>query len=200
MRRDARAAPGRGAAAGQGQLRRGVAGGQDGRIAAAGDRLPARPRGAATPSAERDLAELREFARARLGIADLQAWDMAFAAERLKEARYAFSDQEIKPYFVQGGFSTACSASSRRCSRCASAPTRRRCGTQRALLPHRAPTATPPRDRPVLPRPACPTGKRPGAWMDGTRERWLRPGRQLQTPVAHLVCNFAPPVDGRPPC
>ncbi|MFO1336410.1 MAG: M3 family metallopeptidase, partial [Piscinibacter sp.] len=37
-----------------------------------------------------------------------------------------------------------------------------------------------------------------GAWMDGTRERWLRPGRQLQTPVAHLVCNFAPPLDGRP--
>ncbi|MGM2755161.1 M3 family metallopeptidase, partial [Bacillus cereus group sp. Bce019] len=41
-------------------------------------------------------------------------------------------------------------------------------------------------------------GKRPGAWMDGTRERWARPGSALQTPVAHLVCNFAPPLDGRP--
>ncbi len=41
-------------------------------------------------------------------------------------------------------------------------------------------------------------GKRPGAWMDDVRERWLRPEGGLQTPVAHLVCNFAPPLPGRP--
>ena len=35
-------------------------------------------------------------------------------------------------------------------------------------------------------------GKRGGAWMDDVRGRWLRPDNaQLQTPVAHLVCNFA---------
>jgi oligopeptidase A len=37
-------------------------------------------------------------------------------------------------------------------------------------------------------------GKRPGAWMADVRDRWLRPEGALQTPVAHLVCNFAPPV------
>ena len=42
-------------------------------------------------------------------------------------------------------------------------------------------------------------GKRPGAWMDVVKSRWARPDGRLQTPVAHLVCNFAPPavVDGK---
>jgi oligopeptidase A len=48
--------------------------------------------------------------------------------------------------------------------------------------------------------PAARSGKRGGAWMDDARARWLRPDTgQLQTPVAHLVCNFAEGVDGRPP-
>jgi oligopeptidase A len=43
------------------------------------------------------------------------------------------------------------------------------------------------------------TGKRGGAWMDDVRTRWLRPDTGvLQTPVAHLVCNFADGVDGKP--
>jgi oligopeptidase A len=41
-------------------------------------------------------------------------------------------------------------------------------------------------------------GKRPGAWMDDVRGRWQRPEGKLQTPVAHLVCNFAPPLPGQP--
>ena len=42
-------------------------------------------------------------------------------------------------------------------------------------------------------------GKRPGAWMDDARGRWRRPdgAHALQTPVAYLVCNFAPPLPGR---
>ena len=47
--------------------------------------------------------------------------------------------------------------------------------------------------------PSARTGKRGGAWMDDMRSRWLRPDSgQLQTPVAHLVCNFAQGVDGKP--
>ncbi|HET9644832.1 MAG TPA: M3 family metallopeptidase, partial [Burkholderiaceae bacterium] len=41
-------------------------------------------------------------------------------------------------------------------------------------------------------------GKRPGAWMDDVCGRWFRPEGSLQTPVAHLVCNFASPVGDRP--
>ena len=47
--------------------------------------------------------------------------------------------------------------------------------------------------------PTARAGKRGGAWMDDVRTRWLRPDNgQLQTPVAHLVCNFAESVDGKP--
>jgi oligopeptidase A len=46
--------------------------------------------------------------------------------------------------------------------------------------------------------PYARSGKRAGAWMDDVRGRWKRPDTGLQTPVAHLVCNFAPPVGGKP--
>jgi oligopeptidase A len=46
--------------------------------------------------------------------------------------------------------------------------------------------------------PYARNGKRSGAWMDDACGRWARPDGTLQTPVAHLVCNFAPPVGGRP--
>ena len=42
------------------------------------------------------------------------------------------------------------------------------------------------------------TGKRGGAWMDDARIRRRRPDGSLQTPVAYLTCNFAPPAGGKP--
>ena len=55
----------------------------------------------ARPFAEKDLAELREFARTELGISDLQSWDVGYASEKLREQRYAFSEQEVKQYFPE---------------------------------------------------------------------------------------------------
>ncbi len=55
----------------------------------------------AKPYGEKDMAELRAFARDELGIADLQAWDNAYASEKLRVARYSFSDQEVKQYFPE---------------------------------------------------------------------------------------------------
>ena len=55
----------------------------------------------ARPFAEKDLAELREFARAELGIDELQSWDIGYASEKLRERRYAFSEQEVKQYFPE---------------------------------------------------------------------------------------------------
>src|SRR3989441_1873744 len=57
--------------------------------------------GRALPHARRDYAELQEFARAELGIEELQAWDISFASEKLRAKRYAFSDQEVKRYFPE---------------------------------------------------------------------------------------------------
>jgi len=153
----------------------------------------------ARTGAERDLTELREFARVELGLDDLQAWDITFASQRLKEKRYAFSEQEVKQYFtepkvLQGLFQIIETVFEVR------------------IRPDTAPVWHPSvrffrieRDNPRA--DAAPTlvgqfyldlfarpGKRPGAWMDDVRDRWLRPEGALQTPVAHLVCNFASPV------
>ena len=55
----------------------------------------------ARPYAERDLAELREFAATRLGLEDMEAWDVAYVSEKLRIDRYAFSDQEVKQYLPE---------------------------------------------------------------------------------------------------
>ncbi|MGH8797351.1 MAG: M3 family metallopeptidase [Caldimonas sp.] len=155
----------------------------------------------ARPGAERDIAELREFARTELGIAELQPWDMAFAAERLKERRYAFSEQEVRQYFtepkvLEGLFGIVETLFEVRI-RPDAAPVwnkdvrfyqvERRSGPQAGRLIAQF----------YLDAYARP-GKRPGAWMGDARDRWLRPEGQLQTPVAYLVCNFAAPLDGQP--
>ena len=150
----------------------------------------------ARAGAEKDLAELREFARTELNLADLQAWDMAFVSERLKEQRYAFSDQEVKQYFtepkvLEGLFriiETLFEVSIRPDQAQVWHPSVRFFRIERGgnlvgqfyLDPYARP------------------GKRPGAWMDDVRSRWARPEGRLQTPVAHLVCNFAAPIDGKP--
>ncbi|MDR2625101.1 MAG: M3 family metallopeptidase, partial [Zoogloeaceae bacterium] len=52
----------------------------------------------AKPFAERDMQELQAFAAERLGLERLEAWDLAYASEKLLQARYAFSEQEVRPY------------------------------------------------------------------------------------------------------
>jgi oligopeptidase A len=150
----------------------------------------------ARPYAERDLAELREFAAQELSLATLEAWDQTYASERLKEARYAFSDQEVKQYFtepkvLEGLFrivETLFDVS----IRSDSAPVWN--DTVRFYRIERDSQLVGQFYLDAYAR----NGKRPGAWMDDVRSRWARPEGALQTPVAHLVCNFAPPVGAKP--
>jgi len=158
----------------------------------------------ARPYADGELAELRAFAAQHLGLSDLQAWDRPYASEQLKQSRFAFSSQEVKQYFteprvLEGLF-----------------------GLTRTLFG----VTVRPAPAPVwhssvryfeLTRPSAQpgdggdetiasfyldlharVGKQAGAWMDDCRSRWQRPGGVLQLPVAHLVCNFAPPVGDKP--
>ena len=161
----------------------------------------------ARPYAEQDVADMRAFAASRLGIADPQAWDWSYIGEKLKEERYAFSEQEVKQYFtapkvLAGLFKiveTLFEVSIRRDSAPAWNPMVEFYRIERAY-PERAGE----RDGQLVGQfyldAAARTGKRGGAWMDDVRARWLRPDTgALQTPVAHLVCNFAEGVDGRPP-
>ncbi|MGE8441761.1 MAG: M3 family metallopeptidase [Comamonas testosteroni] len=155
----------------------------------------------ARPYAEKDAADLRAFAKAELGIADPQPWDWAFIGEKLKEARYSFSEQELKQYFpapkvLAGLFKiveTLFEVSIRRDE----APVWHPCVEFYRI--ERSSAQGPQLVGQFYLDPQARKGKRGGAWMDDVRTRWLRPDtHQLQTPVAHLVCNFASGVDGKP--
>ncbi|MBL0731023.1 M3 family metallopeptidase [Piscinibacter sp. HJYY11] len=158
----------------------------------------------ARPYAERDLAELREFARTELGLADLQSWDVPYASEKLKEARYAFSDQEVKQYFTEpkvlsGLFriiETLFEVSIRPDEAEVWNPNVRFFRIERQAT--MGPSGSPQLVGQFYLDPYARTGKRPGAWMDDVRGRWARPEGRTQTPVAHLVCNFTPPSGGKP--
>ena len=152
----------------------------------------------AKPYAERDAADLRSFAKEQLALAEPQPWDWSYIGEQLKEARYAFSEQEVKLYFqapkvLQGLFKIV--------------ETLFEVAIRRDTAPVWAPTVEfyrIERDGQLLGQfyldPDARSGKRGGAWMDDVRSRWLRPDTgALQTPIAQLVCNFAAGVNGKPP-
>jgi oligopeptidase A len=151
----------------------------------------------ARPYAEKDLAELRAFAQDELGIADLQAWDVTYASEKLREQRYAFSAQEVKEYFpepkvVDGLFKRV----------------QNLFGV--TISPDNAAVWHPDvrffrieRDGQLVGQfyldLYARAGKGQGAWMDDARGRRLTTGGTVQTPLAYLTCNFTPPamVDGQ---
>jgi oligopeptidase A len=155
----------------------------------------------ARPHAQKDLADLRAFAASELQLNDPQPWDWTYVGEKLKEQRYAFSEQEVKPYFtapkvLAGLFQiieTLFEVTIRRDSAPVWHPSVEfyrieRHTDQGAVLVGQ-----------FYLDPSARNGKRGGAWMDDVRARWLRPDTgALQTPVAHLVCNFAEGVNGKP--
>ncbi|SCK15537.1 M3 family metallopeptidase [Vogesella sp. LIG4] len=149
----------------------------------------------AKPYALQDRAELEAFARDELGLAELQAWDISYAAEKLRVARYAFSEHEVKQYFPEpkvlaGLFGVV----------------GKLYGVRFAA---RSVAAWHPDVRyyEIFQGDAllggfyldlyARDGKRPGAWMDDVRGRRVKDGR-VQTPVAYLVCNFSRPVGDKP--
>jgi oligopeptidase A len=150
----------------------------------------------ARPFAEKDLSGLRAFAQAELGIADLQSWDVGYASEKLREQRYAFSEQEVKQYFPED-----------------------------AVLPGMFKLVETLYGLQIKPGHAplwhddvrffdirdaqgqlvgqfyldlyARNSKRGGAWMDDVITR-RRVAAGIQTPVAYLNCNFSAPVGGKP--
>jgi len=150
----------------------------------------------ARPQAERDAAELRAFARDKLGIDRLEAWDLAYAAEKLRLERYAFSDQEVKQYFpedaVLAGLFRVVETLYGVSIRSAQAPVwhadvrffeiwdpqGERVGQFYLDLYARE-------------------SKQGGAWMADAVTRRRRESR-IQTPVAYLNCNFSRPSGGKP--
>ncbi|MBC7380466.1 MAG: M3 family metallopeptidase [Burkholderiaceae bacterium] len=160
----------------------------------------------AKPYGQKDVADMREFAAANLKLTDPQPWDWSYIGEKLKEARYAFSEQEVKQYFtapkVLAGLFKIIETLFEVDIRKDSAPVWN-AAVEFYRIERTDPTGAVPAPQLVgqfyLDQPAR-TGKRGGAWMDDARARWLRPDTGvLQTPVAQLVCNFAEGAGGKPP-
>ena len=149
----------------------------------------------ARPFAEQDLTELRDFAQSVLGIDNLEAHDVAYASEKLREQRYAFSEQEVKQYFSEPqviiglfeiiktlyGVDVVADDST------VWHPDVRFYRLQK--------------DGELIGQfyldLYARESKKGGAWMDSARSR-QRINGTLQTPVAYLVCNFTPPAPNQP--
>ncbi|MBS0322998.1 MAG: M3 family metallopeptidase [Proteobacteria bacterium] len=149
----------------------------------------------AKPFGERDMAELRAFAHDELGLDALESWDMAWASEKLKQARYAFSDEEVKQYFPEprvlaGLFRVIESLFSVRLEADTAPVWHPDVRFFRILREGRVIA------RFYLDLYARDT-KRGGAWMDDAITR-RRVSAGIQTPVAYLNCNFPAPVNGKP--
>ena len=150
----------------------------------------------AKPFAEKDMAELLSFAKDELNINDFQPWDAAYVSEKLLQARYAFSEQEVKQYFtepkvVAGLFKVIESLFN---------------------VKVKADTAPVWHEDVRFYRIETPAGelvgqfymdiyaretKRGGAWMDEARARRRADGG-IQKPIAYLNCNFSRPVGDKP--
>lgn len=149
----------------------------------------------AKPYAQQDMQELQTYA-AKLGISDMQAWDVAYVSEKLREQKYAYSDQEVKQYFpeakvLQGLFKVVESIFKLHVRK-----------TQ-APVWHTDASFYEIRDQQqqligqfYLDLYAR-NNKRGGAWMDEAITRRVHDG-QLTTPVAYLTCNFSAPVGDKP--
>ncbi len=153
----------------------------------------------ARPFAEKDLLELREFAREELGLSEMHSWDVSYASEKLREQRYAFSEQEVKEYFPEDAVLTGLFS------------------LVETLYGLKIVDATALRQVQVWHDSVrffdildaqgqlvgqfyfdlyARASKRGGAWMDDVITRRRLPSG-IQTPVAYMNCNFAAPVGGK---
>ncbi len=149
------------------------------------------------PAAERDLAELKDFAAEHLGLDKLEAWDIGFASERLRQHRFDISQEDLKPYFpvdqvLKGLFDLVGRLYDMQIEAVDGVDTwhpdvrfyeiRDIAGTLRGQF--------------YLDLYAR-SKKRGGAWMDECINR-LKTDHGIQTPVAYMTCNSSPPVGGKP--
>lgn len=143
-----------------------------------------------------EVEEVKAFAREKLGIADPQSWDLTYASEKLREARYAYSDQEVKQYFTEPAVFSGLFGLVQKLF-----------GIR--IVPNTAPVWHPDvkffrienakgeKVAQFYMDLYARANKRGGAWMDNDRVR-RRVNDRVETPTAYLVCNFSKPVGNKP--
>ena len=150
----------------------------------------------AKPQAQEEFAELSAYARDKLGIETLKPWDVAYASEKLREARYAISQEQLRPYFpaprvVDGLFQVVERLYGVQVTEDSSAPSYHDDVRFFRITEQGTPIAGFYLD--LYAR----EGKRGGAWMADCRVR-RKTENGVQLPVAFLTCNFTAPVGGKP--
>jgi oligopeptidase A len=147
--------------------------------------------------AEKELAELTGFARVHHQVDELEPWDIGYYSEKLRQHRYAITQEELRPYFplprvLAGMFSVVERLFDIRIEEVRGVeawhPDVRFFEIRDAGGEIRGQFYLDPFARPK---------KRGGAWMDTCTNR-LHTARCDQIPVAYLVCNFGPPVGDKP--
>lgn len=146
----------------------------------------------AKPFAEKDVAELRDFARSELGLEQLEAWDYSYASEKLRQARYAFSEQDVKQYFTEpkvlAGLFHVVESLYGLHIKPDTAPV-----WHEDVRFFRIENAAGQLVGQFYLDPYARETKRGGAWMDEAITR-RKTAAGIQTPVAYLNCNFPRPV------
>lgn len=151
---------------------------------------------ASKPMAEREFAELQVFAAGH-GVSDLQAWDVAYFSEKLKEASFAISQEALRPYFpaekvISGLFKITGQLFDIEIAAVDAVDLWHEDGQCYRIS----------RSGEVLAHfyldLYARNNKRGGAWMANARGRRILDDGTVQQPVAFLVCNFSPPTSERP--
>lgn len=149
----------------------------------------------AKPFAEKDLAELEAFACDELGLSTLEPWDVAYVSERLREKKYAYSDEEVKQYLPEDQVMSGCFNMIEQLF-----SVRFEAIEAETCHPDTQVYALKDKDQLLgylYTDLHARQGKQSGAWVANERSRY-RHGDDLIVPIVYLTCNFAAPQDGKP--
>ena len=148
---------------------------------------------------EAEMAALSDYAARELSLADLAPWDVAYAAEKLRQAQYALSQEDLRPYFPISTVIDGLFAISQRLFGVHFRANHSLSTWHKDVLAYDVLNADGSLRAQFYLDPYARAKKRGGAWMDGAVSRF-RDNGVLQLPVAYLVCNFTPPVGDSEAC
>lgn len=150
------------------------------------------------PVAEKEMAELKQFALDSDGLTELQAWDVMYYSEKLRQSKFNFTQEELRAYFpaqhvLEGMFALVKKIFGLTLQEEKNIDVWHPQVQFFALYDEqgefRGGLYTDLYARPH---------KRDGAWMDEYQSRRRLAGGNIQYPVAFLTCNFMRPLDNKP--
>ena len=153
----------------------------------------------ATPTAAQDLAQLQKYAQ-DYGIEDLQPWDSAYIAEKVKQSEFSLSQEEIRPYFplpkvISGLFAIVERLYGIKVQEQNKSVSRWHDEVRFYQLFDADDNLLGGFYFDLFAR----SGKRGGAWMSGFQSRYsYEEQNHQQLPVCFMVGNFTPALDGKP--